>query len=408
MIMNFKPLGFDKRDYIQWGGIRWDIETSARLDNPLFLERYGYKVYSQNDEDGIIQEIFKRIGITNKKFVEFGVQDGTESNSHYLLFLDWAGLWIEGSKEYVNEINNKFNQPIKNGKLRVLNSFITRENINSLIESQGITGEIDLLSIDIDGNDYYIFEEINCINPRVIIAEYNAKFPPECEWRMMYDKDFVWSGSDKHSASLKAFEKLAEKKGYNLVGTNAIGVNAFFVRKDLTKNLFATPPTAENLYNPPRFHIRYKSGYECNKCLVDDQTDFQSFLSNEKIEYFIAHGFDMLEKSNLWMNNLKAKIYFKVNTKNRNKLKVEYSTCDIEKLGEKGLELNIYINNFQFDANIELLPEGSFVLNLQDKYVDCEFIEIDFNISRLWKPSDVYGTTDQRSLGFNLKKIEMF
>ena len=136
------------------GGFCWEELTRRRWEDPKCLERYGYKVYSQNDEDGIIQEIFKRIGTTDKRFIEFGVQDGLESNTHYLLHKGWSGLWIEGSSEYVRELQGRFRPVIKSGQLKAKNAFITRDNINELFTSEGFTGEIDLLSIDIDGNEY--------------------------------------------------------------------------------------------------------------------------------------------------------------------------------------------------------------------------------------------------------------
>jgi hypothetical protein len=227
-----------------------EYENKIKFEDMLHLDRFGYKVYSQNDEDGIIQEIFKRIGTTNKTFVEFGIQNGLESNCHFLLFNGWKGLWIDGDEETFKCLQEYFLEPISSGQLTALNAFITTDNINKLIGEEGkITGEIDLLSIDIDGNDYWIWEKINCIQPRVVVIEYNAKFPPPCEWVMKYDPNHTWDGSDKHGASLKSLELLGTRLGYTLVGTNKNGVNAFFVKTKLTKGMFAKPATAENLYH---------------------------------------------------------------------------------------------------------------------------------------------------------------
>lgn len=143
-----------------YGGISQEISTIRRLKNKKCLEQYGYKVYSQNDEDGIIQEIFRRIGTTNKTFVEFGVQDGLESNCHYLLLKNWNGLWLEGNEYCVREIYKKFHPVLETGQLKCHCAFINRENINTLIFDQGISGDIDLLSIDVDGNDYYIWSQL--------------------------------------------------------------------------------------------------------------------------------------------------------------------------------------------------------------------------------------------------------
>ena len=155
--------------------MKFEDSTRARLKNKKCLEYYGFKVYSQNDEDGIIEEIFNRVGTTNKIFIEFGVENGLQCNSHYLLFKDWRGLWIDGDETYVKEIREKFAPVIANGKLNVLHAFITRENINELFVTGGVTGEIDLLSIDIDGNDWHVWRAINVVAPRVVVIEYNAK-----------------------------------------------------------------------------------------------------------------------------------------------------------------------------------------------------------------------------------------
>jgi hypothetical protein len=239
-----------------------EITLKARLDDPIFLERFGFKVFSQNDEDGIIEEIFNRIKTTNRTFVEFGVQNGLESNCHYLLHKGWNGLWIEGDGRAVKEIKRLFQKPVNDKRLTVLKAFINRDNINILIEKEGgISGEIDLLSIDIDGNDYWVWEAINIVNPRVVAIEYNAKFPPNFEWVMEYEPMHIWRGDDKHSASLKSLELLGTRLGYRLVGTNISGMNAFFVRKDAAKDLFADDATAINLYNPTRWTMKYISGH---------------------------------------------------------------------------------------------------------------------------------------------------
>jgi hypothetical protein len=218
------------------------------------LEKYGFKVYSQCDEDGIIQEIFNRIGLQSSTFVEFGVQNGLENNTLKLLLEGWNGLWIEGNERYVAQINERFIDVLTAGRLRVKAAFITRENINNLI-GEYFNGEIDLLSIDIDGNDVHILESIDVITPRVIIIEYNGKFPPPINVAQRYDPKYRWSGSDYSGSSLVAITKVADRKGYSLVGCNIIGSNAFFVRNDLLGDRFEAPFTADNHYQPTRFFL---------------------------------------------------------------------------------------------------------------------------------------------------------
>ena len=256
----FKKTIFDELQFQEYIN---SILKQEKYNDKKRLEKFGYKVYSQNDEDGIIQEIFNRIGTTNKFFVEFGVQDGLESNSHYLLFQGWKGVFIEGSEYYYNLIINNFINPIEEKKLTVLNKFITAENINEILSTTEAANikDIDLLSIDIDGNDYHIFNSINIIKPRVVIIEYNAKFPPPIKWVMPYNPNYIWDKSDNQGASLESINNLAKIKGYQLVGTNISGVNAFFVRKDLCKDKFCDDYSANNLYNFPKYYIISRIGH---------------------------------------------------------------------------------------------------------------------------------------------------
>ncbi len=249
--------------------LRNQLLSTPKYSDSRRLEHFGYKVYSQNDEDGIIQEIFRRIGTTNRFFVEFGVQDGLECNTHFLLLQGWRGVFMDGSEEYVKQIQQNFANPIKEGRLKVLHAFITKENINELMQENGAAAidEIDLLSIDIDGNDYHIFEALTYIHPRVVIIEYNAKFPPPSLWIMPYEKEYVWDGSDKQGASLQALVNLLNQKGYALVATNLNGVNAFFVRKDLVDSHTFVLQSPTELYNPMRISMEFRTGHPTKRFL---------------------------------------------------------------------------------------------------------------------------------------------
>jgi hypothetical protein len=231
-----------------------EILSDSRYDDTARLERFGFKVYSQYDEDGIIQEIFRRIGAGTKTFAEFGVDDGLENNTLKLLIEGWRGLWIEGSEQQVSRINAKFADVLSSRRLSVKCAFITRDNINGLIGAH-FTGEIDLLSIDIDGNDIYILESVNIVNPRVIVIEYNAKFPPPISVAQRYDPGHRWKGTDYFGSSLEAITKVAARKGYSLVGCSIGGANAFYVRNDLLDNNFLSPYTAQNHYQPARYFL---------------------------------------------------------------------------------------------------------------------------------------------------------
>lgn len=232
-----------------------ELLLQKRRDAPRALSGFGYKVFSQSDEDGIIAEIFRRIGVTNRQFVEFGVGDGLENNTLALLYDGWSGLWIDGSDVFCQKIRDSYNSAIKSGYLRVVNSFITTENIDSIIASEIKVHEIDLLSVDIDGNDAHVYNAITCISPRVIVFEYNAKFGPSIDYCMAYDPNHVWRKSDRFGASLKHFENLLQKKGYSCVGCNLVGTNAFFVRNDLVGDNFEGPFTSEAQFEPARYEL---------------------------------------------------------------------------------------------------------------------------------------------------------
>jgi hypothetical protein len=236
----------------------WDEEIKKpRHADPKRLVQYGYKVYSQNDEDGIIAEIFRRIGTTSRTFVEFGVETGVECNTAKLLMEGWRGLWIEGNPTSVAAIRGNFASFIEDERLQVTGSRVTAENINALIAQGGFSGEIDLLSIDIDYNDYWVWKAIDAVNPRLVAIEYNATLRPPMSLVVPYRADAEWDGSNFQGASLEALVKLGAEKNYRIVGCSIAGVNAFFVRADLCGNRFLEPATAQEHYEPPRhyFHM---------------------------------------------------------------------------------------------------------------------------------------------------------
>jgi len=234
---------------------RESLLKHEKYQDPLSLIAYGQKIYSQNDEDGIIQEIFNRIGTTNRRFVEFGVGDGLENNTLALLHQGWSGLWIEGNDKHVKSIRQGLAKTIRSEQLSVINEFITRENIDNLIASNIDEREIDLLSIDIDGNDAHVVDTIERVSARVIVIEYNAKFPPPISYCMTYNPEHTWKLDDNFGASLSYFQTLFAKKGYSIVACNLCGVNAFFIRNDLVEGKFQNPFTAEQHYQPARYEL---------------------------------------------------------------------------------------------------------------------------------------------------------
>lgn len=231
---------------------RRTILADSRYADPLCLVQWGRKVYSQNDEDGIIAEIFRRIGVASRRFIEIGSGDGRENNTVTLLLQGWSGGWIDGKPRNARRMRKNFAPLLERGQLKFAEGFVTKASVQTLIDRAGGLKDIDLLSMDIDGNDYHILEML-ALDARVIVLEYNSKFVPPIEWVMPYDPAHVWDNTDYFGASLASYERLLREKGYSLVGCNITGTNAFFVRNDMVEGKFLAPFTAERHFEECRF-----------------------------------------------------------------------------------------------------------------------------------------------------------
>lgn len=234
------------------------LESSERYRDPLRLHRSAGQTNSQNGEDGMIAEIFARVGVTDRSFVEVGIGDGLENNSAALLAQGWSGLWIDGSREFLAHSDELRRW---GDALRHEVAFVGRENIAEILQRHRVPREVDLLSIDIDMNTYHVWEALSEWRPRVVVVEYNASILPAVEWVVPYAASSIWDGSARYGASLKSFELLGQRLGYSLVGCDIAGVNAFFVRDDLTRQRFAAPFDAENHYEPPRYWLNARAGH---------------------------------------------------------------------------------------------------------------------------------------------------
>jgi hypothetical protein len=240
---------------------------SSRYTDGRRLLKSGYRVYSQADEDGIIHEIFARVGEDKRTFLELGVGNGLENNTLFLLIQGWSGIWIEGSDRKAGASKKNLAAQVAEGRLQIEQHFAIAPTIDEKIASLAAGHDIDLLSIDLDGNDYYILDAIRSISPRVIVAEYNSKFPPDVPWIIEYNEAHRWDGTDYFGASLKSLELLLRGRGYSLVGCSILGTNAFFVRTDLVnESRFCAPFTAENHYEPSRYFLlpAFQAGHPVN------------------------------------------------------------------------------------------------------------------------------------------------
>ncbi|GAB3034682.1 hypothetical protein [Spirosoma pulveris] len=231
------------------------------------IQEAEFKVFSQFGDDGIIQFLVNNIRPASTKFVEFGVENYEESNTRFLLmFNNWQGLIIDGSNSNIEYIKNS--SIYWQYELTAVNSFITAENINHILAENGFNGNIGLLSIDIDGNDYWVWQAITVTEADIVVAEYNSLFGWERAITVPYKADF-FRGAAHYSylyfgASLAALCELAEAKGYAFVGCNQAGNNAYFVKKHLVGSL--PIPSIEKGYVAARF----REGRDKDKKLTFD------------------------------------------------------------------------------------------------------------------------------------------
>lgn len=188
------------------------------------------KVHSQNGEDGVIAELVRRVGAPGRYFVEFGAEAGDEGNCALLAAQGWSGLLMEGSPDSFAKLQALYQD---NPQVTTRQAMISADNIEELLGQAGAPQEIDVFSIDIDSNDYYVWQSIQNYSPRILIIEYNGQLGDSRKLVMPRNDSHQWDGTDYYGASAAALRQLGEEKGYRLVYTDSCGVNAFFVREDL-------------------------------------------------------------------------------------------------------------------------------------------------------------------------------
>jgi hypothetical protein len=204
----------------------------------------GFRCFSQNDEDGIILSVFSLIGTASKKVVEICAGDGIECNAANLIVNHgWCGLLFDGDEQntargrrFYSRCRDTFFDPPT-----LVTAWITAENVNTLVSDHGFGGDIDLLSLDLDGMDYWVWKALTCVRPCVVVLEFNSRWGPHRAVTLPYRADFRL---DYHrhpwcaGASLAAFARLGRERGYRLVGTNRLGNNAVLIRSDLGVDFF--------------------------------------------------------------------------------------------------------------------------------------------------------------------------
>jgi len=202
---------------------------------PPDLTAFELRVFSQNGEDGVLAEVLRRIGVAGGGFVEFGVQDGTEGNTVFLAeVLAWGGVYLEADASAFAALERRW---AGCERVRTVHAAVEPDTVEALFAAAGVPEEPDVLSIDVDGNDYWIWRALARYRPRVVVIEYNGALDPASRRVMPYSPGLRWDHTSGYGASLGALEDLGAQKGYRLVHTELAGVNAFFVREDLASGL---------------------------------------------------------------------------------------------------------------------------------------------------------------------------
>ena len=250
---------------------------ALHLPMPKF-DDVEFRAYSQFGEDGILLYIFSIIGATNKKCVEICGGGGYDNTANLIINHGWNGLFFEGSESHI-ERGRKFYARCADTKVwppKLVQAWVTAENVNSLIAKNGYSGEIDLLSLDMDGMDYWVWKAIECVRPRVVALEYNSVWGPDASVTVPYRPDFIAENNNVSllqnqarrvtntfagkqladrvdnyfGASLAAFVKLGKRKGYRLVGCERYGFNAFFVKSGVGEEVLPEVAPSECFTHP--------------------------------------------------------------------------------------------------------------------------------------------------------------
>ncbi len=198
---------------------------------PADLARSELRACSQNGEDGVLTEVLRRTGVSARPFfVEFGIESGFEGNCVFLAdVLGWDGAFMEADPAHHAALAAKYDA---NPRVRTLRAAVTPGNISALFASLDVPSEPDVVSIDIDGVDYWVWRGLEGYRPRVLVVEYNGSLGTRDA--LVVPEDFGgWDGSNYFGASIAALERLGRARGYTLVHTEMTGANAFFVRDDL-------------------------------------------------------------------------------------------------------------------------------------------------------------------------------
>ena len=256
--------------------IRWQTEVAratmlagitaadGRHADPLSLTRAYAQIYSQNGEDGMTAEIFRRIGTRDRFFVEIGIENELQCNTRLLLETGWRGVWLEGSEKKAQEASQYFRSFVDSGALKIVLGMIGPENIEVALDQMEVPACFDYLSLDIDQHTHSVWRAMKR-RARVVCIEQNASIPPSMALEVPFDPAKYWDGSNWFGAGLKAMELIGAAKGMHLVGCDMVGANAFFVAADETEGRFRAPFTAETHYQPASYPLLAHIGHPASR-----------------------------------------------------------------------------------------------------------------------------------------------
>ena len=216
------------------------------------------KFYSQTGEDGILQMLLAATGTETRKTVEICAGDGIECNSANLIVNHgWTGLLVDGGEELVTRGRQFYEDGAQTWYWPPVlkQSWVTRDNVNEIVTDAGFAGDVDLLSVDLDGMDYWVWEALDCVRSRIVVVEFQSGLGPDAALTVPYSDTFQWEkGTQYAGASLAAMIKLGRRKGYRFVGTNLYGFNAFFVRDDLAQEALPEGDPQEAFFHAAPTH----------------------------------------------------------------------------------------------------------------------------------------------------------
>lgn len=232
----------------RWRQRRWEHRERG---SGSWLNAREAKRFSQFGEDGILEALFERIGTGSRRFVELGAGDGHENTTRNLVEAGWSGVWVEADRPSADEAA----RVVGERDVTIACVTVTPDAAPGILDRAGAAADLDLLAIDLDGIDYYVWRSLaRSYRPRVVVVEYNAAATPGTSWVQRYRPGRFWDGSRRFGASLDALDELAGSLGYSLVGCESHGANAFFVRDDvIAERLPAVETRVSRLYRSPKY-----------------------------------------------------------------------------------------------------------------------------------------------------------